>query len=131
MSGARRKRTPDIRHPMNWKQQNVRLNSALVDARSFGQDATYSRPEGSVLSAIPEFQIRCYVESGGEYADPKGPIEAEMFLSFSSIPFGPQKGDIVVFPSDGNMRDGRHLVQEVFPQKETDSAHLKIRWIGP
>lgn len=105
------------------------VDSALL-ASQWAETVTYRRPGNVQLAAVAAFPIAAIIETGGEYANPTGPMYADIFLQVGLIPLGPQKGDQILV-ADSAIQSGTYLVQEIFWDRKAGSAHLKVRWTGP
>lgn len=106
------------------------VDSALLANPFFSETVTYRRDSGGSADAVAAFPVSALVYTSGEYQDPKGPFYAAVFLQTACIPDGPQKNDFITI-SDGAVKAGDYLVQEIFGDPRAGSALLKVRWAGP
>ena len=115
---------------LQWQADFDDLNASVI--ATFGQPVIYSRPDSPNLDAIAPFTINADVETGGEYASPKGPLFGSVLVLIADIPFGPQRGDLLVpTVTSFSLIAGRtYRVDEIFLDATEGSATLKIRWTG-
>jgi hypothetical protein len=96
----------------------------------WGGPFTYSRPESSGFDAVSPFTLTAILETSREYSDPLAPFSGALQVVIGDIPSGPRKGDLVAIAASGDMPAGNYEVYEIFPNKQSGDAFLKIRWTG-
>lgn len=104
--------------------------SVNIELTFYGEDVSYSRPVSPRFVAVPVFTAKAWIDTGGEYASPTGPLFAAVFVRLSDIPLGPQKGDLVATLSPSPLAGRSYRVEEIFPNVNENHAILKVRWTG-
>lgn len=100
------------------------MDADLLNDPNISETITYWRNASNGNPAVAKFTMQGAPNLGGIYASPTGPIIGSIFLQVSSIPLGPQKGDLMTIPSMGNKQ---FFVQETFADLSTGWADIKIR----